>query len=278
MIASLGCCTAMAADEPPTRGATGGGLGDEAVVESAVRLPVAYDVDVLVVGGSLAGVEAACSAAKNGADVLLIDARPYLGYDLCATQRLWLERGEKPQTALTRSIFGAGSVATPMRVKTAMDKAVLEAGADFLTGCYAIDVLFAGGSSSPAGVVMVNRSGRQIIRAKVIIDATDQAAMTRGTAAAFRPFVAGLERSITWWSAATGPGRAGARTPGHLHVREAGRSIPVYEYSLTIDLADAGFASLSKAFHKARSLTWTNGAVDDSELLFHSRRIRRVGR
>ena len=251
-----------------TRGATGGALGGEAVVASAVTLPVAYDVDVLVVGGSLAGVEAACSAAESGADVLLIEARPYLGYDLCATQRLWLERGEKPQTALTRSIFGAGSVATPMRVKTAMDEAVLEAGAEFLTGCYAIDVLFAAGSSSPAGVVMVNRSGHQIIRAKVIIDATDQAAMTRCTAAAFRPFVAGAR---TFQYVVVGGDRAQGASCRILPVTftSGKREYPVYEYSLAIDFADSGFASFAKAFHTARSLTWTNGVVDGSERLFH---------
>ncbi|MDP6637415.1 MAG: FAD-dependent oxidoreductase, partial [Phycisphaerae bacterium] len=170
--------------------AAAGAMDDEIVVEASATLPVAYDVDVLVAGGSLAGVEAACAAAKKGASVLLIASRPYLGYDLCATQRLWLERGEKPQTALTRSIFPASLVATPMQVKNALDKALLGAGVQVLTGCYAVDVLFAAEGGGPSGVVMVNRSGRQIIRAKVIIDATDQAAITRCTKAAFRPFTA----------------------------------------------------------------------------------------
>jgi len=219
-------------------GATGGALGGEAVVASAVTLPVAYDVDVLVVGGSLAGVEAACSAAESGVDVLLIEARPYLGYDLCATQRLWLERGEKPQTTLTRAIFGASSVATPMRVKTAMDEAILKGGAEFLTGCYAIDVLFATGSTSPAGVVMANRSGHQIIRAKVIIDATDQAAMTRCTDAAFKPFVAGPR---TFKYVVVGGDRAQGPSCRILPVTftSGKREYPVYEYSLAINLADS---------------------------------------
>ncbi|MHC5057230.1 MAG: FAD-dependent oxidoreductase, partial [Planctomycetota bacterium] len=161
------------------------------VVENPTRLQVAYDVDVLVAGGSLAGVEAACAAARAGADVLLIEARPYLGYDLCATQRLWLEEGERPVTPLTRSIFGQEAVATPMRVKGNLDRALLEAGARFLTGCFAVDALFAAGDGAPAGVAMVNRSGRQAIRAKVIIDATYLAAVTRCTDAGFRPFTAG---------------------------------------------------------------------------------------
>ncbi|MHC4251551.1 MAG: FAD-dependent oxidoreductase, partial [Planctomycetota bacterium] len=161
------------------------------IVEDTTMLQMAYDVDVLVAGGSLAGVEAACAAAQKGASVLLIEARPYLGYDLCATQRLWLEEGERPRTALTRSIFGTNAVVTPMQVKGNLDRALLEAGVQFLTGCFAVDVLFADGVGAPAGVVMVNRSGRQIIRAKVTIDATCLAAITRCTDATFRPFTAG---------------------------------------------------------------------------------------
>ena len=39
------------------------------IVESSKNLKVAYDVDILVAGGSLAGVEAAIAAADKGASV-----------------------------------------------------------------------------------------------------------------------------------------------------------------------------------------------------------------
>ena len=61
-----------------------------ALIESKKSLPMAYDVDVVVAGASVAGVEAACAAADNGASVLVLESRPYLGYDLCANQKLWL--------------------------------------------------------------------------------------------------------------------------------------------------------------------------------------------
>ena len=79
---------------------------DTAVVEAEGVLPLAYDVDVVVAGGSLAGVEAAIAAAEEGATVLLVDSRPYIGYDLCATQKLWLGPGEKPSTPLSQELFG----------------------------------------------------------------------------------------------------------------------------------------------------------------------------
>ena len=42
-------------------------------VEPEKKLPVSYDVDVLVCGGGPSGIAAAVSAAKNGAEVLLIE-------------------------------------------------------------------------------------------------------------------------------------------------------------------------------------------------------------
>jgi len=57
------------------------------VSESERLLPLAYDVDVVIAGGSLAGVEAACAAADNGASVLVVESRPYLGYDICVNQK-----------------------------------------------------------------------------------------------------------------------------------------------------------------------------------------------
>jgi len=75
------------------------------VAESPRKIPVAYDVDVVVVGGSSAGVAAAVAAAKGGARVFLAADRPYLGADMCATYRLWLEPGEEPASALAKSVF-----------------------------------------------------------------------------------------------------------------------------------------------------------------------------
>ena len=81
----------------PTRAAS--------VNESAREIPVAYEVDVLVVGGSTGAVAAAVAAAQSGADVFLAAPRPYLGDDMTATLQLWLEEGEQPTTDLARQIY-----------------------------------------------------------------------------------------------------------------------------------------------------------------------------
>ena len=66
-------------------GAAGAAAVPATVPESARKIPVAYDVDVVVVGGGVSAVAAATAAAKDGAKVFLAAPRPYLGQDLAGT-------------------------------------------------------------------------------------------------------------------------------------------------------------------------------------------------
>jgi len=75
------------------------------IAQPAGVIPVLDEVDVVVVGGGSGGVAAAVEAARAGAKVFLAAPRPYLGEDLCATYRLWLEPGEMPSTELAREVF-----------------------------------------------------------------------------------------------------------------------------------------------------------------------------
>ena len=79
--------------------------GDQSVVESAREIPLVYDVDVIVIGGTTRGVAAAVAAADAGAKVFLAAERPYLGEDICATYRLWLEKDEIPKSDLAKALF-----------------------------------------------------------------------------------------------------------------------------------------------------------------------------
>jgi flavin-dependent dehydrogenase len=80
--------------------------GGESVNEPARKIPLAYSVDVVVVGASTGAVSAAVAAAKEGRQVFLVAPHPYLGEDMTATLRLWLEAGETPRSALARRVFG----------------------------------------------------------------------------------------------------------------------------------------------------------------------------
>ena len=72
--------------------------------ESARGIPAAYEVDVVIVGGGTGAVAAAVAAAEEGARVFLAAPYPYLGEDMTATLRLWLQEGEVPEAPLAREI------------------------------------------------------------------------------------------------------------------------------------------------------------------------------
>ncbi len=92
------------------------GRPETTVNESARQIPVAYGVDVVVVGGGTGAVSAAVAAAEGGAKVFLAAPYPYLGDDMTATLRLWLEDGEVPSAPLAKRIF-----ADPVRDSTGPD-------------------------------------------------------------------------------------------------------------------------------------------------------------
>ena len=71
-------------------GVAAGAAAPSAVPESARKIPVADDVDVVVVGGGVSAVSAAKAAARDGAKVFLAAPRPYLGEDLAGTLRVWV--------------------------------------------------------------------------------------------------------------------------------------------------------------------------------------------
>ena len=249
----------------------GSALGNErapaaykrAVNESARNFPVSYDVDVVVVGGTSGGVAAAVEAAQKGATVFLAAQRPYLGEDLCGTYHLWLKPGEEPTSPLARRLF-AQSPATPMHVKRTLDEALLDVGVQFLFGCYATDVL-ADRDGNIAGIIMANRSGRQAVKARVIIDATPRATVARLAGAAFQPYPAGEQ---TFRRIVVG---AEVQNAEGMRVRKMPTPIAGYEaieYTVDIPMKDGSFASFAEAEQIARDRTWHPRQGDASETLF----------
>ena len=89
----------------------------EEILESAREIPLVRSTDVLVVGGSSAGVTAAVAAKKAGAKVFLVAPRPYLGDDIAGTLRLALEGNERPETRLAQEIWIDNEVDLPFSYK-----------------------------------------------------------------------------------------------------------------------------------------------------------------
>jgi len=248
-------------------------------MEAATELPLAYDVDVVVAGGSLAGVEAACAAADQGATVVLVESRPYLGYDLCATQKLWLDANETPETPLTRQLFNDKQGVTPLKVKRALDNALLEHNVQFLTGTFPAELLMTE-DGVPGGITIVSRSGRQAIGAKIIIDATADAMLARQSGAEFKPFKPGPKQcrfTVVGGELRRDANRTTGRQVPGVHFDSSYKDkqgvvtnrYPVFEYTLSVQQESDTFRARSKALNHARSLVYHPGMVDQSEHLLY---------
>ena len=262
----------------------------KSIVERETTLPLAYDVDVLVAGGSLAGIEAACVASDKGASVLVIESRPYLGFDICANQKLWLDPDEKPQTDITRWIFDGKKQQTPMKVKGLLDRVLLKRNIPFLTGSFPSELLV-DPKGKPAGMTMVNRSGRQAIRAKVIIDATSHGVLVRQLPNVLTDFQAGekgasftviggdLKKANETIQGKQVPGvQYSVKFPVKKNKKQewVSKDYPVYQYDAKIDLKEDTYRAHSKAIHQIRSMVSNSKMADHSEglLVFPERMIK----
>jgi hypothetical protein len=157
------------------------------------------EVDVLVCGGGVAGIAAAVAAARSGVRTLVVERAGYLGGT--ATGSL-MSLITTPFAELTgfpaeflgylsdRGSAGRGRV-VPWDVeayKFAAEEFVLKAGAEILYHTWISDTVLEGDGLK--AVIVENKSGRQAIVAKVVIDATGDADIA---ARAGVPFVKGRE-------------------------------------------------------------------------------------
>ena len=238
------------------------------VRESERKIPIVHDVDIVVVGGSTGAVAAAEAAAAKGASVVLVAPKPYLGEDMCATMRLWLDRNEQPTTALGKKIYSdwgaevSREPVRPMHVKKTLDEALLAVKAPFLFSTYATGIL-RDGAGRVAGITINNRAGRQAIVAKVIIDATSRAWVARMAGAKFRPYASGKQKFVRY--VVGGKVRPGGRElalaykgDGSTRSRDnaAAKPVAIVEYTLEIAMADGSYPSFANAEQVARDLTY----------------------
>ncbi|HNY27061.1 MAG TPA: FAD-dependent oxidoreductase [Candidatus Sumerlaeota bacterium] len=160
---------------------------------------------------------------------------------------------------------------TPMRVKRVFDQALLDAGVQFLFGSYATELL-TDAAGHPSGIVIVNTTGRQAIRAKVVVDATPRAWLTRLARARFRYATSRdllCERVVVGGEIHKGDAaiRSGQMLPSPV-LAPGGKAVQAVQYALRLSLPDDSFASYAEAEQRARDLTWDAGQLDASEILF----------
>ncbi len=259
--------------------------------QSERKIPLAYEVDVVVVGGSTAGVAAAVEAAKAGASVFLLAQEPYLGEDVCGTFRLWTKDSSILNTKLGKTIWGEG-LPSQLKVKKALDEALIDNKINFLYSCFATDIL-TDSKGNPAGIVMANRSGRQAIVAKTIIDATPRALVARMAGANFEKYPEGKQEfkfTVVGNQIKNAEGLVGKihEEPLQIHFSSKGDAndgsfqkadiqYKAIEYSIQIDMKDGSFASFAHAEQIARDMTWDADQVESSDILFQNPPDKLVG-
>lgn len=174
-------------------------------LEPAREIPITRDVDVVIVGGGPAGLAAAIASARNGASTVLIERFGYLGGTATASLMACINgfrnqvepdftqtvRGIaeeivlalKEMDALGHSPYPQKAYPTEpgqMEYSYAIDteafkvvtlKLCVEAGMDLMLHTWCCDTIV-GKGDAVRGVIVENKSGRQALFAKVVVDAS----------------------------------------------------------------------------------------------------------
>ncbi|EIP99512.1 FAD binding protein [Opitutaceae bacterium TAV1] len=170
----------------------------ENILEAARRIPVARETDVLVCGGGPAGIAAAVTAAREGARVLIVERHPFLGGVWTAGALAILidtERKAGFNAELRRRLHARGGVTFHKSewpewpiygleaMKGLLDEIVAEEHIDVQLYTHVVAVAhgdsddaspgsLSGGDSRITGVFTESKSGREFVRARIVIDTT----------------------------------------------------------------------------------------------------------
>jgi hypothetical protein len=178
---------------------SGGGItvNLEQVTLPAEKIPVSREVDVVVVGGGAAGIAAAISASANGANTLLIEQRGFLGgmgtvalvpafcpftdKEKPIIRGIGMELMERMKQACNadyRTTYENTLDWVPIDpevLKRVYDNVALENGVSLLFHTFVYDVLLSEDKRRIEGVIIVNKTGRSLVKCRYVIDASGDA-------------------------------------------------------------------------------------------------------
>jgi hypothetical protein len=235
-----------------------------------VNAPVLAEVDLLIVGGTSAGVQAALAARMKGATVYCATPYTYLGEDVCAFMRYWPSIDPAEGTELTHKLFPGREVPTPMSIKYSLEQALLESGSGFVFGAFPV-CLLRDDTGRVAGLIVATRSGFHAILAGAIIDTTDRGLVGRMTTARFRDHdvsTGSFRRVVVGGTVPEGGLIDSVKEMGRPVVID-GREYKAHEITLTMELTDSSPWSFCRAEALARSITWNDKQMIASDRLFY---------
>ncbi len=170
------------------------------VIEPARKTPVVSEVDVLVCGGGVSGVGAALGASRLGARTIVLERNAFLGGAATAvimnTWNVPVDRmtGVAREIALALEARGAGVTTGPTfpfdseAFKELALELLREQDVELLNYTWVADPIMDG--QRIRGVIVQNKSGRQAILARTVVDTTGDADVA---AAAGAEYVKGRE-------------------------------------------------------------------------------------
>ena len=191
------------------------------VDESARRIPVRFDGDVVILGGGSAGIASAVAAARLGASVLDVERYGYFGGimtaislgTICGLYGVGVD-GEAVQLVAgiageviqrLHAIDGAaapkrwiGAITVPydlFSLKIVLDEMVVASGARIAFHAQVVDVVVEHGEVKAA--IIQDKSGRWAARAKVFIDCTGDADLVAQAGGAFEFDLGALQLPTT---------------------------------------------------------------------------------
>lgn len=153
----------------------------------AEEIPIIADVDVAVIGGSFAGISSALEFANQGKKVIVVESRTYLGSELTATNRPWIEMDDKGVEQLPDIIKSTVDecgieryeqqrnyiVFQVDQLKRHLEDRLINAGIKLLYATLPIGITTDNHASRQ--LMIANKSGRQVIQCEQIIDTTSTA-------------------------------------------------------------------------------------------------------
>jgi len=208
----------------------------QTVQQSERDVPVIDKADVVVVGGGAAGVAAALTAAEKGKTVIIIGSRNYFGFELAGPAKVTsgpAASGSSGTAGKIMSIlarhkaYGSG-LADASSLKIWLTKQICEA-TNVRPYLY---TMFSGvvmDGNTVRGVVIVNRSGRQVILGRCVVDATGYGSAASAAGAQFiRPLTGkNTARRYLISTNSTYTGETYISVPASLGIRE--NRIAVYD-------------------------------------------------
>jgi hypothetical protein len=183
----LAAGTACSSDLMAASGSVGS--SSQSTVSLKREIPVRYDADVVIIGGGISGVSAACSAAFSGASVILVERFGMLGGTLttggvanfCGQIDAQGEVFEEILNDLRKfNSIGEGSKASVFNYEIlayVLQEIVLKRKVKILYHTRLVDVMIKG--SNITECIVCGKSGLEAIKGKVFIDCSGDADLAR---------------------------------------------------------------------------------------------------